>query len=190
MNLARLAIDLGRAAPHRDQAIAAVLVLERLDVGHQLLGQIHLRRALLQVRAVQLLDVRLLEHRGHRRDRLELGTQLIEQPRVEHARLHRRLVRVLREDVPAAEHDVVEPCERHVVLDRGRLALGALADANVTELGQRADRLAEPAADRLHARDERGRDRAHAGQQDAELAARGLDVDAFLESHGGYSELL
>ena len=95
--------------------------------------------------------------------------------RVEHAGAHRRLVRVVREDVPAAEHDVVELGERDVVLDRGRVVVGALAEADVPDLRQRADRLAEAAADRLHAGDERGRDRAHAGQQDAELALGGLE---------------
>ena len=90
----------------------------------------HLRRALLDVGPVELLDVRLLEHGGHRLDRLELGLERLEVlVLVEHAGAHGGLVRVVREDVPAAEHDVVELGERDVVLDRRRVVVGALADA-------------------------------------------------------------
>jgi hypothetical protein len=157
--------------------------LERGDVLHHLLGEMHLRRALLDVGPVEVLDVGLLEHGRHRLDRLELGLERIEVLGVEHAGADRGLVGVVREDVPAAEHDIVERRQRDVVLDRRRVVVGALADPDVTELGQRADRLADPAADRLHAGDEGGRDRAHAGEQDAELTCGRLDVDAFLESH-------
>src|SRR6185436_8181119 len=103
--------------------------------------------------------------------------------RVEHAGADGRLVGVVGEDVPAAERDVLEAGERDVVADRGGVAVGALANADVAELRERADRLADAAADREHAGDERGRDRAHARQQDPELAGGRLDVDGFLEGH-------
>ena len=78
VHVRRLAVDLGRAAPDRDAAIEPLRRLEALDVGDELLGQIHLRLALLDVGAVQLLDVRRLEHARHRADALEERTHLLE----------------------------------------------------------------------------------------------------------------
>jgi len=98
---------------------------------------VHLRRALLHVGPGEVLDVGLLEHRRHRLDRLELGLdrdQVL--VLVEHAGADRGLVRVVGEDVPAAEHDVVELRERDVLLDRRRVVVGALAEPDPAELGE------------------------------------------------------
>jgi hypothetical protein len=154
-----------------------------LTLSDQLLGEVHLRRALLHVGPVEALHIRLLEHGGHRLDRLELLLDRIEVLRLEHAGALRSLVRVLGEDVPAAEDDVVELRERDVLADRRRPFVGALADADMSELGERADRLADPFADRLDARDEGCGDRAHTRKQNAQLPGSGFDVDAFLECH-------
>ena len=94
--------------PHHDQPVAAVLLLEGADVGDQLLGEVALVLALLDVRAVEPLDVALVEDGGHRLDRFELASHLLELRRLEHARRPGRRVAVLLEDVPAAEDDVVE----------------------------------------------------------------------------------
>jgi hypothetical protein len=49
----------GAAAPHHDEAIEVVVLLERADVGAQLLGEIPLVLAFLHVRAVETLHVAL-----------------------------------------------------------------------------------------------------------------------------------
>ena len=82
--------------------------LKRADVVDQLLGEILLGLALLDVRTVEPLDVLLIEDGRHRLDGFELVADCVEQRRLEHARGPRRRVAVLLEDVPAAEHDVVE----------------------------------------------------------------------------------
>src|SRR3569623_1279416 len=68
--------------------------------------------------------------------------------RLEDTGLDGRLVGVLGEDVPAAEADVIELRERDVLLDRGRVTVRALAEPDVAELRERADRLAETFANR------------------------------------------
>ena len=169
VNLGRLAIDLGRAAPHHGQAIATVVGLEALDVVHQLLGQLHLRRALLDVGTVELLDPLLGEHRAHRLDRRELFADLVEQILAEHAGPDRGVVAVLGEDVPAAEDQVVEGRQRDVVADRRNPVLRTFAEADGAHLGERSDWHRQLLPDRHATGDERGRDRAHSGEQDAEL---------------------
>src|SRR5215831_12754772 len=54
--------------------------------------------------------------------------------------------------------------------------LGALAEADRAELGERADRRSEALAHGMDARDERRGDRPKADEQHAELAARWGDV--------------
>ena len=94
---------------------------------------------------------------------------------VEHARIRRRFVHVVFENVPAGEDQVVESGERDEFLDLGRAAVGALAQAHGAHLGERSDRLGEPFADGFDAGDERGRHRAHARDHDAEFALGRLD---------------
>ncbi len=103
-----LHVNLGAAAPDHHQSIAVVVLLELADVGNDLFGEIPFRRPFLHIRAVEALDIVLIEHRGHRLDRLQLRPDLFEQRRVEHARRFCRGVAIGLEDVPAAEHDVVE----------------------------------------------------------------------------------
>ena len=59
----------------------------------------------------------------------------------------------------------------------GRAAVGALSQADGGQLGERADRQSEAALDGFHAGDEGGGNRAHAGNQDAELAFGGRNLD-------------
>ena len=106
---------------------------------------------------------------GHRPDGFQLGPDLLEQRRFEDAGRQGRLVAVVLEDVPPAEDEVVEGGERHEVLDHRRARLGALAQADRPHLGERADGLGKPLADRHDAGDERGADGAQADQQDAEF---------------------
>ena len=129
-------VHLGAAAPHHHQPIEAVIGLEPPDVGDHLVGEVLLVAASLHVRAREPLHVPLIEDRGPRRDRLELGLDLVEQRRLEHAGRARRLIAVLGEDVPPAEHDIVERGEGKHVGDAGRTSVGALAESNRAHLGQ------------------------------------------------------
>ena len=66
--------DLGAAAPDHDEAIAVVVLLERADVGDDLLGEIAcLFLPFLTFGPLEPLDVALIEDRRHRLDRFELG---------------------------------------------------------------------------------------------------------------------
>jgi hypothetical protein len=122
----------------------------------------------------------LAEHGGHRANRAQLLTHGLEIRRREHAGVEGGGVHVLLEDVPTAEHDIVERREAHELVHRGNPILGALSEAYSSELCQRADRLGESFSDPHDSGDECGRDCAHAGKQDAELPFCRLD----LWSHG------
>ena len=74
--------DLGGAAPDHDHAIDGLF--EGLDVGANLVGEIALVLARLDVRAVKALDVVLVEDGGQRLDGLEIGLELLEGFLVEH----------------------------------------------------------------------------------------------------------
>jgi hypothetical protein len=152
-----------------------VFLLEGADVGDQLIGEVLLVLALLDVRARQPLHVALIEHGGHRLDRLELGTDRVEQRAIEHAGRARRGVAVFLEDVPAAEHDVFEAGQRDEIADSRRTVVGALAEANRRHLGERPNRLGETFTDSDDAGDGGGAHRAESDQQHAEPAVRRRD---------------
>jgi hypothetical protein len=161
----------GAARPHHHQPVAAMLRLEGADVGDELVGQILLVLPGLHVRAAQPLHVALIEHRRHRPDRFHLGPDLVEQTRLEHAGRAGRGVAVFREDVPAAEDEVVEADEADEVLDARRAVLGALPEPDRAHLRERADRLGQALPDREHAGNGGGGDGAQAHEQDPESAS-------------------
>ncbi len=168
--------DLGGSRPDHDQAIAAVRRLEVADVLADELGQLELGRGALDVRAVQALHVVLVEDGGHRLDRLEeVLDRLNVLVLVEDACVEGGGVGVVGDGVPCPEDEVFEVGERDEVLDQGRSVVGALAKADRTHLGDRADGLAEAAASVFDAGDEGGGNGAKADDEDAELAAGGLD---------------
>ena len=69
----------------------------------------------LEVVAVEVAHVALLEHRRHRLDGAQLVAELLEHVLVEHAGTGRGDVGVVGVHVPAPEHEIVEVGERHVV---------------------------------------------------------------------------
>ena len=177
MRLRLLREDLGAAAPDHHEPIEIVVFLEQADVFDDLFGQVALVAALLDVRTFEPLHVALVEHRGPRPDLFELGPDLLEQRRLEHAGGLRGGVAVLLEDVPAAEHDIVEAGQRHDLADLRRAPFGPLAETDRAHLGQRADRFGESFANGEDAGDGRGADGAEADEQDAEFSARGSDFN-------------
>ena len=145
--------------------------------GDDLLGELLLVLAFLDVRAVEPLHVVLSKTAGHGRICSSSGRTLLEQRRLDDARGLCRGVAVVFEDVPAAEHQIVERRQRHHVADLRRPALGPFAEANRAHLRQRADGLGKSFANGEHAGDGRRADGAEADEQHAELAARRSNVD-------------
>ena len=105
------------------------------------------------MRAVEALDVILVEDRRQRLDGLQVGLQLREGFLVEHLGVGGGFIDVVREDVPAGKDQVVERGQRHKVLDQRRFVFGALAEADGAHLSERADGLGQSAADGLHSGD-------------------------------------
>ena len=165
--------------PHQTitSAIEVVVRLELPDVGDDLLGEVALVLALLDVRAVEPLHVVLVEHRRPRADLLELGPHLVEQRLLEHAgRLAPRCSSRPRR-CPSRRTRDRRAGERHDVVDLRRAAFGPLAEPDGAHLRQRSDRLGESLADGEHAGDGGRADGAEADQQDAEFAARRSDFN-------------
>ena len=138
-----LVMHFGRAAPDHRQARGAGRLLEVPDVLHQHLGLVHLGALGLDVGAVDALDVLGVEDRLHRLDCGERLPQLIEQRPVQNAGIGGGFVAVVFENVPGAECQVVEPRQRHKILDHRAAAIGAFAEADGSQLGDRPDRLCQ-----------------------------------------------
>ncbi len=175
--------DLCRRRPDHNEPVAAVLGLEVLDVGDERLRKLELVRAGLHVGAVQALDVVLAEDRLHRLDRAQEVLDLVEQLLLEHASVKRGFVGVFLEDVPRPELDVVDASEGNELVDLRRSAVGALAEADSAHLGERADRLGEPATHGFDAGDDGGADGSEADEKDAKLALGVRDLNSALVRH-------
>ena len=163
-------VRLGRSGPHHHPARRARALHEVTDVGADLLREIALVLAGLDVgRARDARHVAALEHGWHRLDALEEIGDRFDVRLVEHAGVHGRLIRRIGNRIPSPEDDVVELRERDKVLDERAASIGALAEANRRHLGQRADRHREPATHALNTGDERGGDGAETRREDGEL---------------------
>src|SRR5208337_2995041 len=131
----------------------------------------------LQIGAADVAHVVLVEHRLHRMNFFQRRAHLLQERGIEDRGVARRFVGAVFVNVPSAEFEIFQFGERNEVLDQRRASLGALAQANGGELGQRSDRRAQPALNRLDSGDEGRADSADAGQQHAELAVRRRDSD-------------
>ena len=174
----RLVINLGGSAPDHGGARHAGALLELPDVVHDHLGMVHLGTLGLDVGPVDALHEVLVEDRLHRLDRRERRLHLLQQRGFQNARLHGRLVGVVLENVPAADLDVRHVGQRNEVLDRRAAALGPLPQADRSQLRERADRLPQSELERFQPGDESGGYRAHAGNQNTQLALGGRNLDA------------
>ena len=164
----KISVDAHHTMTH---ARYAALRLEVADVLAQLLGQVALVLAALDVGPFQALDVGLVEHRRHRLDGLEeVANRVHMLVLVEHAAMQARAVRVVRHRIPGSKHQVVEAGQRDEIVDQRRAILGALAEPDGGHLGERAVRLGDAPTDQLDAGDEGRRHRAEADAQDAQLA--------------------
>src|SRR6185437_16177566 len=108
---------LGRSTPDYHYAVELVLCLEITNVLTQLLREITLRLARLDVGPVDARHVMIVEYSRHRLDRRQKvrdrsNVLLFENPRLANGRQC-----VIRNRVPGTEHDVIQIRERNEVLD-------------------------------------------------------------------------
>src|SRR5205085_3710323 len=83
---------------------------------------------------------------------------------------------ILGEDVPRTELEVVQRRERKEVADARGVMIGALAEANGAELGERPDRLGQPFSRQEDAGDHRGGNGAEARKKDGEFSRGRRDL--------------
>ena len=180
-----LDVDLGRRAPDHHEPIDEVLAPEAVDVGPDGLEHRPLGHPTFDVGTVEALDVRRVERGGHRAHRAQRGADRLEVPAgVENASVRGGHIGVVGEDVPRAEHEIIELRQRHEVADERHPVLGAGAKPDRAQLRERADWLAHPAARELDAGDERARHRAEPDAEDAQLALGRGDGGRFGGGHG------
>ena len=120
-------VDLGGAAPDIDEPVEVVVLLEARMSARTCSARSRLFLPFLTFGPVEPLHVLAVEDGRPGLDGFKLGLICSSRSLVEHAGVLRRLVAVVLEDVPAAEHEVVEVGEGHEVLDERRAAVGALA---------------------------------------------------------------
>src|SRR5262249_53256089 len=141
VDLTRGKENFSRAAPDHHQPVAFFSSLEVADVGAQLLGQLHLVAALLDVLAIQLLDVIPIKDRLTVLDGFEKRLDLSQQLFFQNASVHGSFKSAFFKDVPSGEYQVIEVCQRNKILDFGRATLSTLAQADGPHLRQRTDGL-------------------------------------------------
>ena len=146
------------------------------DIIANLIREIALVLALLLCLRSKALHPLLIERSGHRLNRLKKRAHLLELVAIEHGRSLRGVVQIAAEDVPSREDKIIERSERNEVLHQRRAIVRALAKTDGAHLRQRAERLCIAATDRFHAGDQRGRNRAHAGDHDAKFSSVRLDA--------------
>jgi hypothetical protein len=137
----------------------------------------------LHVRTVETLHVTPVECGRPRSDRFQLRPELLQQAILQNTGVSGGLVGVVLEDIPGAEHEILEAGKRYEVAYGGRAMFGALPESNRTELGQRSDGSGETFSNGINAGDERRAHRAKTNEQHTEFSARGGDVNGGM-SHG------
>ena len=165
-----LDVAFSRTTPGGDQPACARCFLEVADVVAHLLREIHFVVALLDVRAINVFYVVVIEHRLARLHRRKQRLDLVEQVAFEDAGVGGRRVHVVFENIPASEYQVIETRQRHEFLQFRRAAISALPQPDRSHLGERAYGLRQTFADGFDAGHERRSHRAHARKHDAQLA--------------------
>ena len=108
VHFVRLEENFRGAAPDHDGAVDFVFLLEFADVVVDLHREIVFVFGFLDVRAVEILDVILIEGGLHGLDAVQEWLNLGEMIRVEHAGVRGGFVGGVGENIPAAENDVVQ----------------------------------------------------------------------------------
>ena len=124
---------------------------------------------------MQALHVVLVKNRRQRQDAFQIRFQLGQRFLVQHRGVRGRLVHVVLENIPARENHILQICQGHKIPDQRGRVIGALAQPDRSHLGQRADRLGQPATHRFHARNHRGGHGAKAHHHHAQFPLGGLN---------------
>src|SRR6267143_1947818 len=168
---------LRRGTPHDDEAIESSALLEGPHVLAQLLGELPLVLAALDVRPLEALDVVLVEGGRHWFDVLqEVLDRLEVLVPIEDAGFHGRGEGVVRNRVPGRKHEIVQVRERHELLDLRRALLGPFAEPDRRHLAERADRQRSTSPHVFDAGDERRGHGAEAHQHHAQFSRRRRDL--------------
>jgi len=162
-------IDLGAGAPDHHDAGEIMLFLEISDIPLELVGQIHLVLAALDVGAMQAFDIIVAKDRLHRLDRLQLGTDLFDIFGSENAGRKRRIVGAVGENIPGRKDDIIQIGEGDKILDFREAVVRALAEADGAHLGERSDRLGQSLAHQFHSGYDRGRNCAQTDEHNTEF---------------------
>src|SRR5260221_9142815 len=123
-----------RAAPAGDQPSGARSLLEIRDVLFDLQRQLVFVLGFLDVSAVQPLYVLLVKRSFHR---LDLGEERFDLEQVffaQHSGVRSGFVSVILENIPAAENQVIKTGKWYELFDLRRIIIGALTEANRTQL--------------------------------------------------------
>src|SRR6266542_591493 len=169
-------VNLSRPAPHCDGTGSAARALEVANVLAQRFDHVCLRPPLLDVGAVQAFDILGIEDRAHGAYRRHLVLDELEVLAAQHLSVRGALVSVVGEQVPGSETELIEAGERNEVFDERRAVVGAFAEPDRRQLGQRPDGRGESPPREKAPRDERRRDGTEPGEQDAELSVSGLNL--------------
>ncbi len=170
----RLNVDLRRSAP--DHHLAIGLGLELRNVVADLAGEVALVLADLLMLRRETLHPALVEGRRHRLDALQKVLHALDLIAVEHASRLGSVIQVAAEDIPARKHQVIELRNRRPILDQRRAIIGALSQPDRSHLRHRSKRLGKSSANCLYTGDERGRNRAHAGNHNSKFSCCWLDA--------------
>ena len=160
-----LDVDLGGAAPDHDLAVG--FGFELGDVVADLVGEVALVLAGLDLFTFEPLDVVLVEDGGHRLDGFKKRAHRFELVAVEDLGGLSGVVEVAAEDVPAGKDEIVERGDGNELFDKGAAGVGALAETDGAHLRGGADGFGEAAADSFDAGDKCSGNGSHAGNHDA-----------------------
>lgn len=97
---------------------------------------------------------------------------------MKHSGFERRFVHGVRTGVPTAENKVVGIRQGDEILDERVAVLVALPEPDGLHLGERPHGPPQTSFEEFHSRDESARDRSHARQEYAELAADGFEMNS------------
>ncbi len=177
--------DLGARAPQHHDTVDLLLVAEAVDVfadrveHRSLVDRVH---RVVGVDALHVLAIERRRHRAHLAQRVADGLDVL--AAIEHARPGCGDVGVVGERVPRPEHEIVERGQRHEVVDQRPAVVGALAEADRADLGQRTDWGTHAALDQLDTGDQRRGDGAEADGEHAETTVGRRDGGGRGNSHG------
>jgi hypothetical protein len=109
--------NFSRRCPDHYYSRTAVLPFPFRYFGDQLLSQLKLVRPGFDIDSIKALYVVLIEDRLHWLDLLKLRLQLLQQVFLQHPGMHRRLISGVFENVPGAEDQVFQLCQRNKIFN-------------------------------------------------------------------------